>query len=564
MRATAVARLAAIGLATAAFGCNSNDGVMPLIARGDAVRVLATPNGDCPASFGDSNFDDSTWTKVDLPMASVPTGGMCLRAAFNVGEDVSRYRWLNITLSTRTRVLLNEGKPLDQNVAGGGLDWSTDDDDLPASSQPQQQNRYYTLDLRLFPSLLQPERNVLALELPETPTPVDISATLQRDDVSADDIVQLTKAPYRLRPSPASTRIAWESDRSAPSWLVVDGKQYDGGWAMHHEVEVDGLVPGRLYTFYVATAQSSALPAGCQGVLSEPMTKKLIDEPNLNDDQFLKYLQRRDACNRLAIAVHSEPRVLRATAPGASVKVAFLGDTRAQATGLADALPTGVIDAVTAETPDLVVHTGDVVSTGADSEWQTFFDASATLLTNSPLAPVPGERDLTPWGDRFGQLFGSSTSTGRDYSIDLGAVHIAFLDSTTMLDAQAAWLDSDLTAAETNGAAHEIVVLHWGPWTAGARGTSALSEIVPVAMRHGVAAIVSGHENIYEHGLADGQHYFITGGGGSAATQAHPVAKPTTVTSRALPHYLILEVDGDSVTMSAKDGSGVVFDQVTL
>ena len=201
---------------------------------------------------------------------------------------------------------------------------------------------------------------------------------------------------------------------------------------MHHEVEVDGLVAGRSYSFYVATAQSSALPPECESVLSSPMAKKYIEapnlvEPDLDDDQFWKYLQRRDACNRLAQAIHSVPRQLRATALDAPVRVAIVGDTRA----IAGDLPTGVIDAVTAESPDLVVHTGDVVSSGADGEWQTFFDASSALLTTTPLAPVPGERDRAPWGDRFAQLFGGDAGEmGRTYSIDLGAVHLAFLDSS--------------------------------------------------------------------------------------------------------------------------------------
>src|SRR5262249_8897928 len=267
---------------------------------------------------------------------------------------------------------------------------------------------------------------------------------LQRDDVSADDVVQVTKGPYRIRPTPTSMRIAWESDRVAPSWLVVDGRQYDGGWSMHHEVEVDGLVPGRAYSFYVATAQASALPPQCQSVLSTAMAKMVNPEPNLDNDQFWKYLQRRDACNRLAQAIHSVPRMLHATVVEAPVRIAIVGDTRAVATGLSSA----VIDAVTAEAPDLVVHTGDVVSTGAGTEWQVFFGTSANLLTTVPLAPVPGEHDLMPWGDRFGQLFGNDGPVGRAYSLDVGAVHLAFLDSTANLDAQAIWLDDDLTAAE--------------------------------------------------------------------------------------------------------------------
>ena len=551
------ARLAALLCAAAFASCGGSDGKLPLIARGDAVRIVPAAAGACPQAFGDGDFDDTAWQKVTLPMASVPSGGVCLRADFDVPDAIDRYRWLTITLSTRTRALLNVGKPLDNDVrSGGGIDWSTDQDDLPQAAQPSAPLRMYTLDLKLFPSLLQQKNNVLALEIPQTSDPVDIQAVLVRDEVSADDVVQVTKPPYRLRPTPTSLRIAWESDRVAPSWLVVDGQEYDGGWSMHHEVEIDGLVPGRAYSFYVATAQSSALPADCVAILS-PAAKKGMLTPDLDDDEFWKYLQRRDACNRLAAAIHSAPQTLRAPAADAPLRIAIVGDTRADTT-----LPSGVIDAVTKEAPDLVVHTGDVVKSGADSQWQLFFQTSARLLANTPLAPAPGERDMVPWGDRFSQLFGGVGVAGRAYSVDVGAVHLAVLDSTAALDGQAIWLEEDLTAAEARGARHEIVVMHWGPWTAGAPGASALALIVPIARRHGVQAIVSGHENIYEHGVADGMSYFVTGGAGETIGRA--VAKPTTVTSRALPHYLLLEVDGDRAVMRAKDLDGVVFDEVTL
>ncbi|HEX8950199.1 MAG TPA: hypothetical protein VF945_00065, partial [Polyangia bacterium] len=60
----------------------------------------------------------------------------------------------------------------------------------------------------------------------------------------------------------------------------------------------------------------------------------------------------------------------------------------------------------------------------------------------------------------------------------------------------------------------------------------------------------------------DGQHYFVTGGAGAIIGRA--IAKPTTVTTRALPHYLILEVGAAGAVMRAKDLGGVVFDEVTL
>jgi hypothetical protein len=54
----------------------------------------------------------------------------------------------------------------------------------------------------------------------------------------------------------------------------------------------------------------------------------------------------------------------------------------------------------------------------------------------------------------------------------------------------------------------------------------------------------------------------VTGGGGAIIDPA--VRKSTTVTSRGLSHYLLLEVSGDTVTVRAKDGNGAIFDEVAL
>src|SRR4051794_35771253 len=317
------AGLAACVCAATFASCSGSDGRLPLIARGDAVRIIST-GGGCPSAFAQSDFDDSSWQKVTLPMASVPPGGVCMRAIFDAASGDSgngRYRWLTITLSTPTRAVLNAGKPLGADVHnGGGLDWTTDDDEPdPTPHPPGVATRVYTLDLKLFPSLLQAKNNVLALQIPETNDAVDIEAVLVRDEVTADSVVQVTKAPYRLRPTATSMRIAWESDRATPSWLVVDGQQYDGGWSMHHEGEVDGLVAGRAYSFYVATAESSALPPECAGLIAASPKGKVV-EPLLDDSEFWKYLQRRDACNRLAQAIHSTPRALRAVTPDGPVR----------------------------------------------------------------------------------------------------------------------------------------------------------------------------------------------------------------------------------------------------
>lgn len=553
MRLAAIGRVGLAACAAAAFAhCHSEGAFLPLIARGDAVRVLGGGAAVCPSGWDAPDFDDSAWALARLPIASIPTGGVCLRKEFDVGPNLWRYRWLTIRLSSRWRARLNPGKPLSTGDEDQGLDWSADDEP-PTQATP---DRVYTLDLRLFPTLLQPARNVLALQVAESTQPLELEATLQRDDSSRSLFVHVVKGPYLVRPAPGAMRVVWESERSAPSWAIVDGQRYDGGWAMHHEVVLDGLAAGRVYPFYVETAQSSALPPECR----DAAVAGVADDPDGPDD-FWKYVQRRDACRRVAQAIRSEPRDLRAAPADGPIRIAVVGDTRAAA-GVGHA----VLDAVAADAPDLVVHTGDLVADAAEDDWQAFFDAARPLLARAPLVPAFGERDRGPWGDRFAQLFAvePQSGAGHAYAVDFGPVHVALLDTTRSVEEEAAWLDADLGAAEARGARHLFVVLHWGPFSGGPAGGNrgALLSIVPVVRRHRVDAILSGHDRIYEHGVSDGLDYFVSGGAGDGLDRAG--AAPETVLARNVASYLVIDVDGDTATARAKDAAGTVFDQVTL
>lgn len=542
MRYAAPGRLGAVFVALAVAHCSSQPEVA-VVVNGDTVRILSVAAADgCPSGWSAMAFDDLGWTPTYLPLGAVPSNAVCLRKRFDIVGDLSHFRWLKLRLPSHARAALNSG-----GVAGAGLSWSTDDDGSGGPSA-----RDYAIDLRLFPDLLRQRGNVLAVQVAATTEPVDLAAALWRDDGSDSQFVRVVKGPYQVRPQATSTRIVWESDRSAPSWAMIDDRQYDGGWAVHHEVTVDNLAAGRLYTSYVQTAEASALPAECR---QQPIVGKLIE----TYDDFGRYVERRGLCKRVAAAVRSDMRDLRAAATGERVRLAIVGETRADAT-----MSRAILDAVAAESPDLVVHTGNVVAGAVEPDWQAFFDGARTLLLSAPIAPAPGELDVPTTGpDRFAQLFSVPTSA-RNYSVDVGPVHVALLDSTASLGDQAGWLDRDLAAATAAGARHLFVVVHWGPWSAGPAGGNddARAAIVPIAQRWAVDAIVSGRDAIYEHGLGDGVSYFVSGGAGNFTDGV--VTQPTTIVARALPHYLVVDVDGATATVRAKDARAAVFDQVTL
>jgi Calcineurin-like phosphoesterase len=561
MDGSALGRIAAIGCAAALAQCGTAaPESLPLIGSGAAVRIVPSTASGCPSGWDENDFDDRSWGITWLPIAVVPSGGACLRKEFDIGADPARWRWLKIRFSGRSRARLNAERPVTA-ATEQGLDWSTDDE---GSADAEAAQREYTLDLRLFPTLLQAQRNVLALQVPPTTRPLGIEARLLPDDGSASQYVQVVKGPYQVHPSATSTRIAWESDRSAPSWAIVDGRRYDGGWAMHHEVQLDGLVAGRRYSFYVETAQASALPPECASLITSAVKLDVLD----GSDEFWKYVQRRDACNRVVRAIRTDTIDLRgAPALDGAVRLAIVGDTRAEAM----AAEGGLSARVAGELPDLVVHTGDLVASADEGQWQALFDGMRPLLQRAPLAPVPGERDVasSSGGARFAQLFGvaahsGGNAAGRAYAVDVGAVHVALLDSTAPLGGQADWLEADLAAAEQRGARHVFVVVHWGPFSAGPAGGNpeALAAIVPVVRRHKVDAVVSGHDAIYEHGVDDGLHYFVTGGAGNAVDPVAPT--PDTQLARSVPHYLVIESVGATATVRAKDAAGTVLDEVAI
>ena len=73
---------------------------------------------------------------------------------------------------------------------------------------------------------------------------------------------------------------------------------------------------------------------------------------------------------------------------------------------------------------------------------------------------------------------------------------------------------------------------------------------MPLYRRSGVRLVLSGHEHNFQHSLADGIHYFVTGGGGKVregrpdrAAEAHTVGWATRT------HFLLVRVRGTRATV---------------
>jgi hypothetical protein len=96
-----------------------------------------------------------------------------------------------------------------------------------------------------------------------------------------------------------------------------------------------------------------------------------------------------------------------------------------------------------------------------------------------------------------------------------GLVEFFALDSNAVDEAQTAWLEGALAASK---APWKIAFLHHPPYSSGMKhgsNTGLRSALEPVFVRHGVAAVFSGHDHVYERVRPQrGVQYFVSGAGG--------------------------------------------------
>jgi hypothetical protein len=214
---------------------------------------------------------------------------------------------------------------------------------------------------------------------------------------------------------------------------------------------------------------------------------------------------------------------------GQVVRIAAYGDVRS-----GHDVHAAIVAQIRAEDPDLVVATGDLVIRGTDEgAWQRFFAITGELLATVPFWSALGNHDVGRSGDgrlRFGDLLSVPTAPipppewATWYAIDVGDLHLAFLDSNAYDEAtQLDWLEHDLTRAERRGARAILAIVHDGPYSRGDhRGNqTAVERYVPVLVRHHVTLLLSGHDHLYQRGRMDGLDYIVTGGGGAGL---YPIA----------------------------------------
>ena len=198
-----------------------------------------------------------------------------------------------------------------------------------------------------------------------------------------------------------------------------------------------------------------------------------------------------------------------------------------------------VLDSVMADGSEFLVHTGDLVSSGTEAQWQEFREIMAGF--SLPFYPVAGNHDGL--GGQLDGYLAYSGAPAAHYSFDREPVHFTLADSHNggISASELAWLRDDLSAAEQP---IKMVFLHHPPFDPD--GTDYVmaygnEPFMDLMAEQEVDYVFAGHIHAYAQGERDGVLYTMTGGAGAALyTSDHP---------QAFHHYLRVTVQDQQVTI---------------
>jgi 3',5'-cyclic AMP phosphodiesterase CpdA len=182
-----------------------------------------------------------------------------------------------------------------------------------------------------------------------------------------------------------------------------------------------------------------------------------------------------------------------------------------------------ILEAVSADGSQFLIHTGDLVNTGSESEFIAFDEMMNGF--GLPFYPVPGNHDALAgdltWFLRY------SGAPAAHYSFDWGAVHVTLADSHhgVLPQAELQWIRKDLTESAQPV---KVVVVHHPPYDPD--GSSHIlaggnQAFLGLMSEQGVDYVFCGHIHAFAIDERDGTVYVITGGGGAPLyTAGHPQA----------------------------------------
>ena len=345
-------------------------------------------------------------------------------------------------------------------------------------------------------------------------------------DPGGEETVVLLKGPYLQAPVANGMTVAFETDLEVPGLVVL----YDDLEAC--PIDVVSTSPTKMSTFY------------------ENLQVQMDDTPGWQHVAKLEGLEpgHRYSYRVLSGASQSDLRSFRATPErGQPFTAVISGDNRTH-----DADHQRVVDDMLLHAPDLVVNTGDMMtSAGMLSDWEGFLAIEHELISEAPLLPCFGNHEAVLGDAYYAGYFHVAeprTDEIKNYVTIYGDAFWITLDSTLPLeDEEVEWLTEQLERASSYP--YLFVSFHhpFYSFSKHVPDTDERERLHPLFVEHGVSAVWNGHNHCYERFVVDGIQYVVTGGGGSTlyGTDSHvvPSEEPLRVKARSTHHYVLLTVD---------------------
>jgi hypothetical protein len=255
-----------------------------------------------------------------------------------------------------------------------------------------------------------------------------------------------------------------------------------------------------------------------------------------------------------------------------------------------DPVTSALIEQMADANLDFVLHAGDVVDETEqgvdpfDSYARKFYTPFEPLLTQMPVYTVIGNHDYDSDIRWQGEPFyyhafppfpdadfpdQEARATSQYYAFAYGDIQFLMLDSQVLFGApgraeQADWLAERLADPRFRAT---IPVFHVSPFSSSSvhpdNSLPVQYEWVPLFDAANVPAVFSAHFHQYERVAHQGTTYIVSGGG-SSITYAPGEIHPESVMFARRSHFVLGELDGDRLALSAIAAGGEVIDQVEL
>jgi len=257
-----------------------------------------------------------------------------------------------------------------------------------------------------------------------------------------------------------------------------------------------------------------------------------------------------------------------AVPPGETFSFVVMGDTRSGHLAHGEVVNAVIVNGI----PDLVFITGDLVADGEDKDqWQNFFNIEADLLRNSIFGPVYGNHEngepfvpskfpmFIPIGDTYFYRYGNAIFIVVNTEMPHGVASSQYNFLKTVLQDAEANPDIDF----------KFVFFHKpGMTTSDSHSPDfgVLTAFFDLFEQYGVHAVYTGHNHLYEHGVVNGVHHIVSGGGGAGLSDIIDPYSPdgwTIVHRERVYHFLEVIVEADRYTSTAYRTNLSVMDSYT-